>query len=92
MAAENFDGYAHVDKLMRKALEEEAPKEEIKEAYAAWAKTYEKVNRNVLNSGPDNLVTASIACKILSLFPWWEVCFFCARDSRKATHFAPQVL
>ena len=75
MAAENFDGYAHVDKLMRKALKEEAPKEEIKEAYAAWAKTYEKVNRNFLNSRPDNLVTARNACKILSLSPWWEARF-----------------
>ena len=78
MAAENFDGYAHVDKLMRKALKEdpkEEIKEEIKEAYAAWAKTYEKVNRNVLNSRPDNLITARIACKILSLSPWWEARF-----------------
>ena len=49
MTTENFDGYAHVHKLMRKALEEEAPKEdEMKETYAAWAKTYDKVNRNFM--------------------------------------------
>ncbi len=43
MAAENFDGYAHVDRLMRKAINEDTTREEIKEAYVAWSKTYEQV-------------------------------------------------
>ncbi|CAB4041047.1 Hypothetical predicted protein [Paramuricea clavata] len=37
-----FDGYTHVDKLMEKALKEGTTKEELKEAYVAWSKTYEK--------------------------------------------------
>jgi hypothetical protein len=37
---------------MQKALEEDTytGEEEIKELYAAWSKTYEKVNKNFLNS------------------------------------------
>ena len=44
MAAENFDGYAHVDMLMQKALKGDTNQEDIKEAYVAWGKTYDKVN------------------------------------------------
>ena len=47
MATDNFDGYTHVDKLkLKKALKEGTTEEEIKEAYVAWSKTYEKVNIN----------------------------------------------
>ena len=46
MATQNFDGYIHVDNLMKKALKEGTTEEEIKEAYVAWSKTYEKVNIN----------------------------------------------
>ena len=59
MAAENFDGYAHVDKLMQKALREDNVQEELKEAYVAWAKTYDKVtvNRFLLHSSLNDIIT-----------------------------------
>ena len=50
MATENFDGYAHVDNLMQKALKQDNVQEELKQAYVAWSKTYDKVNRNFFNS------------------------------------------
>jgi hemoglobin-like flavoprotein len=43
MATENYDGYSHVHNLQEKALKEDTTEEELKEVYAAWSKTYEKV-------------------------------------------------
>ena len=40
MATELFDGIAHIDALMMK---EDTTADEMKEAYKAWSKTYEKV-------------------------------------------------
>jgi hemoglobin-like flavoprotein len=53
MTAENYDGYAHVHELMSRALKEETTEDEIKELYAAWSKTYDKVNRKFLQFKPE---------------------------------------
>ena len=41
MATETVDGIAHVDMLMMK---KDTTQEEMKDAYKAWSKTYEKVS------------------------------------------------
>ena len=50
MAAEDFDGYAYMDVLMKK---EGTTQDEIQEAYHIWAKTYDKVG-SWYNSGTYN--------------------------------------
>ena len=63
-----FDGYTHVDKLMEKALKEGTTEEELKEAYVAWSKTYEKVRspfgeiRKNTNSSLDILKSYEFQC------------------------------
>jgi hypothetical protein len=84
MATENFDGYSHVDEIMKRALKEDIAPEEIKESYAVWYKTYEKVNRNFSNSEREaahRLIGANVALSTFSvqstyniyILQWWVV-------------------